>query len=68
LETIARQRWRDVSRRAGLIRYMPQPRSAQGLFELVRQSDRTWHVPPPSVTDRQRYRRIATESLAVPES
>jgi len=68
LETIARQRWRDVSRRAGLIRYMTQPRSALGLFELTRESERSWHVPPPSITDRQRYRQIAKESLAVPQS
>lgn len=65
LEFIGKDRWEDVSLRAGLIRQFVRPRSVAGLYELLLESRRRQHLPPLSPIDRTTFRQIAQEALAV---
>ncbi|WP_461507133.1 hypothetical protein [Rhodopirellula baltica] len=65
LQLIGQTRWGDESLRAGLIRSMPRPRSAAGLYEILLDSRRRAHLPTLSPSDRMRYRMIALDAIAM---
>lgn len=64
LQLIGQTRWSDESLRAGLIRSMPRPKSAAGLYEILLDSRRRAHLPTLSPSDRMRYRMIALDAIA----
>ncbi|MCC9655339.1 hypothetical protein [Rhodopirellula halodulae] len=63
LQLIGQTRWADESLRAGLIRSMPRPSSAAGLYELLLDSRRREHLPSLTASDRVRYRNVALDAL-----
>ncbi|KLU04305.1 putative transmembrane protein [Rhodopirellula islandica] len=65
LQLIGQTRWADESLRAGLIRSMPRPRSAAGLYEILLDSRRRAHLPTLSPSDRVRYRLLALDAIAM---
>ncbi|WP_233214885.1 hypothetical protein [Rhodopirellula bahusiensis] len=64
LQLIGQTRWGDESLKAGVIRSMPRPRSAAGLYEILLDSRRRAHLPTLSPSDRMRYRMLALDAIA----
>ncbi|MFG0264063.1 MAG: HEAT repeat domain-containing protein [Rhodopirellula sp. JB055] len=65
LQLIGQTRWADESLQAGVIRSMPRPRSAAGLYEILLDSRRRAHLPTLTPSDRVRYRLLALDALAM---
>jgi hypothetical protein len=65
LQLIGQTRWADESLRAGVIRSMPRPRSAAGLYEILLDSRRRAHLPTLTPSDRVRYRLLALDAIAM---
>lgn len=63
VQAAGRNRWANVSPKAGLIRYSTRPRSIAGLYDLLLENRRMTHIPPLGSVDRRLFRQLAENAL-----